>query len=255
MHFMGPVTDEMLMAYADGALSGEDAEAVERLLREGDVESREAVEAFRRTATLVRAAFADDANEPIPPALVQTVLGATAKPSILPFPRRRFDRYAMAIAASLAAVVVVGALSVLLRPLETPVAARFEVGPVPAGSQLANVLSKVPASTPVESEDGTSRLMVVSTFRDRSDRICREVEAMDASLAPQQVAVACRAAAGDGWLIEGVARVAAASDSAPGYAPAGAPEQDALKGLNAMLGAKAPLSVDEERRLIERGWQ
>lgn len=262
---MARVTDEMLMAYADGELSKQDAELVERLLREGDVESREAVDEFRKTAALVRAAFADDTNDPISETLVETVLAtkATPKPAAVAGSRSRparRERYAMAMAACLAAAVVVGGLATILRPLETVTAASLQLGPIDADSRLAHVLAKVPASTLVEIDDdnagAAAHLMVVSTFYDRYDRICREVELMDSALAPQQVAVACHTPDSSAWSVEGVARIATASDpSSSGYAPAGAPEQDALKSLQIMVGAKEPLSADEERRLIDAGWK
>ena len=259
---MARFTDEMLMAYADGVLSKEEAQVIERALREGDDESRDAIDDFRKSADLVRAAFAGDEHEPIPDTLVRMVLdtGTAPKPSVTPLRRSRFDRYAMAMAAGIAAVAVVGGLTVALRPSAT-VTAEFQVGPVQPGTSLANLLAKVPSSVPVASgtkESGAAQLMVVGTFLDKSDRVCREIELMDAALAPQQVAVACRERAADAWSIEGVARIAAAPDpsrDAPGYAPAGASESDAIKGLQSMLGVGEPLSAGEERSLIENGWR
>lgn len=261
---MARVTDEMLVAYADGELSKKDAELVEQVLREGDTECRDAIDAFRRTAILARAAFAADATEPIPDALVRTVLGTGDEGRPVDFNRRRrrrlavLDRYATAMAACLAVVFVAAGLMLALRPSERVTAGRLDLGPVPSGSPLAHVLATVPASTPVAAEtsgaDGASKLMVVSTFYDRTDRICREIELMDASLTPHRVAVACRARDGDSWSIEGAAQIAVAQDApSPDYAPAGAAEKDALQSLRKMLGAKDALPPDEERRLIDSG--
>lgn len=256
---MARIPDEMLMAYADGALSKEDAEAIERALREGegDAECRDAIDDFRISARLVRAAFADDVREPIPDALIRTVLGTGGSPtdSVVPFRRRRLNRSTMAMAASLAAVAVIGGLTVALGPWTTT-ESRLAVGPVQPGSQLASVLETVPASVPVDS--GTTQLMIAGTFFDKRDRICREVEVMDSALTPQEVGVACRANDSGAWSIEGVARIAAASDPSRGarnYTPAGASEPDASKSLQMMLGAKEPLSADKERSLIGSGWR
>lgn len=262
---MTRVTDEMLMAYADGALSEAEAAAVERLLRDGDPEARAAVEEFRRTAALVRAAYADEAAEPVPADLVRTVLGhapARKPPGLSRLRRARASAapYALALAASLVAVLAVGSLWFSLAPPQAVVADALRIGPVEAGSRLANVLAKVPSGTPVEASTsasgGDAQLMVVGTFYDRHERICREVELMDRALAPQQVAVACRAPEDGRWSVEGIARIAAAPDATSGsYAPAGAPEKEALQGLMQALGAGDALSADDERRLIERGWQ
>lgn len=257
---MTRLTDEMLMAYADGALSEAEAAAVEELLRDGDAAARAAVEEFRSTAALVRAAYADDeAAGPAPADLVRKILRSppARRPSVLARLRPRAGAsapYGLALAASLAAVVAVGALWLVLSRPETVVADVLRIGPVEAGSGLANVLGKVPSGAPVEVGEG--QLMVVGTFYDRRGRVCREVELMDRALTPQEVAVACRTPDAGRWSVEGVARVAASPDASSGsFAPAGAPQKEALQGLMLALGARDALSADDERRLIERGWQ
>lgn len=98
--------------------------------------------------------------------------------------------------------------------------------------------------------------MVAGTFRDRNARICREVELLDAALVPRIAAVACRIPPTGIWNVEGTA-VIAQNDQGGGttFAPAGAPEKDALAALMSMLGAKTALEPAEERALIGNGWK
>lgn len=258
---MARITDEMLMAYADGVLAKEEAGVIERALANGDDEVRKAIDAFRRSSDLTRKAFAGDAHEPIPDALVDMVLGNDAKPTatLLSFPKRAIVRHPMALAASIVAVVALATgLTMSLREPATVTAEHFNIGPVPPGSTLATLLATKPSSVPLSTgaRDGT-QFMVVGTFFDKSNRVCRETELMDPSLSPQQVAVACRTPKGDGWTVEGIVQIAAASSpetDEPGYTPAGASEADAIEGLHVMLGAKHPLSADEERRLMDSNW-
>lgn len=259
---MARITDEMLMAYADGAaLPKEEAEAIERALDSGDTEVRKSIETFREASHLLREAFAQDAHEPMSDTLIQTVIGTSRPVSsdrkrLPPVRRRAFAPYAMAMAASVAAIAVVGGLIGSLTKPQVTIADQFKAGPVAPDSVLATLLATKPSSVPLPAEDGTgAQVMVVGTFLDKHNRACREAELMDSTLAPQQIAIACRSS--NGWRIEGIAKIAggpSAQSYDPGYTPAGATEADALKGLQLMIGAKEPMSPEEERRLMENGW-
>src|SRR5690606_28570761 len=68
------LTDELLMAYADGALPDTEAASVASAL-EHDVEARAIVAEFRRTAERARAAYADIMTEAVPDNIIHSVLG------------------------------------------------------------------------------------------------------------------------------------------------------------------------------------
>lgn len=270
-------SDEVLMAYADGALGEPQRAAVEAALV-GDAEARATVEGFRRTRELIGAAFGAPMSSKPPDVLLQTILGApilgapaatgspmlqaieggrsddsasASRPHASALPRR--DRWApTALAASLALAGGIG-LGVLLAPL---VIGRGEptvmLGAVPIDSGLAEVLERHPSGKP----SADRRWTVVATFRDRDGRACRELELLspDATPRPLAAGVACRRREG-GWTVEGAARIAEARGSTGAIEPAGVPERDALEGLLNLLGASRALPGEEERALIDKGWR
>ncbi len=264
------LSDEQLMAYADGEVTADHAEVGTRL-REGlSVEEQSALEDFRRTRELVRVAFAEEAAEPPSAALVALLLeGLPAsqgtQPKVVPLhekarraPPRSISRLAFAAAASIAALVAAAVLWPLTEGRDD-IAGQVVPGPLARESEFARVLETRPSGDPVAigeaSSAGRQHLMVAGTFRDRSGRVCRELELLDAELSPRVVAVACRSVSGD-WGVEGAVAVASGAAGDPkAYAPAGTPEQEALGALMSLLGASRTLEPEEERRLIGSGWK
>ncbi len=102
--------DEMLMAYADGALDATAAARVARTaLADRDVARR--IEMFRHTAMLARAALAPVVDEPVPARLVAIVREAPAGNVVALRPKAGGIRrpLAWAVAASVALFVMLGA--------------------------------------------------------------------------------------------------------------------------------------------------
>lgn len=271
---MTRLTDEQLMAYVDGEPPGATQEVVERIRAGLSAEEQSALEDFRRTRDLVQRAYADDAAESPPASLVAMILDRPADAEDAAFAQsptanvisikrawtqpRSVARLGFAMAASLATLFA--ALFFWSIPSHrNDIASTLAPGPVAAQSELASVLETRRSGDPVAigpSSGERDHLMVAGTFRDRNGRICREVEALDGELTPQLAAVACRSAETGAWSVEGVAAIArlTGSDGAS-YAPAGAPEQEALEALTALLGAQQIMKPDEERELIGRAWR
>lgn len=264
------LSDEQLMAYADGEVTADQADVGVRM-REGlSVEEQSALEDFRRTRELVRAAFAEEATEPPSAALVALLLEGPpssqgTQPKVVPLqaqgrraPQRSVSRLAFAAAASIATLVAAAVLWSLTKG-RGDIAGQLVPGPLARESEFARVLETRPSGDPVATDEASSagrqHLMVAGTFRDRSGRVCRELELLDAELSPRVVAVACRSARGD-WGVEGAVAVASGAVGDPTtYAPAGTPEQEALGALMSLLGASRTLEPEEERRLIGSGWK
>lgn len=256
------LTDETLMAYADGALPDAEAASVASAL-EHDTEARAIVAEFRRTAERARAAYAEIMTEPVPDSLVRTVLGTEPRAANVVDmvrgrkPRSQIWRMALPLAASVALLIGVAA-TLLLR--ELPAAHSIALGPVPTATPLAELLeikaSGVSVAQTRGAAEGEKHLMVVATFRDRKARICREIEVLDANMQAKLAGAACRDSASGTWIVEGVARIASAPVSQGStFAPSGTDEKDALDGLLAVLGASKALTADEEQRLIAQGWR
>jgi anti-sigma factor RsiW len=114
-------SDEALIAYLDGELDPAEQRHVEAWL-DADPGARDRMSALTRSADLVRSAYADIANEPVPERLLAAARGETAAPAPLPqaevvvLPRRRAagpvlgrSRYiGLAAAAALFGIVIGG---------------------------------------------------------------------------------------------------------------------------------------------------
>jgi hypothetical protein len=256
------LTDELLMAYADGALPDTEAASVASAL-EHDVEARAIVAEFRRTAERARAAYADIMTEAVPDNLIHCVLGTGMRAAnVVDMARARKARpanwrIALPLAASVALLIGVAA-TLLLR--ELPTAQMIALGPIEPATPLAELLETKPSGVAVarrgRGADGGEHLMVIATFRDRKARICREIEVLDANMQAKLAGAACRDPSGGAWIVEGVARIAYTLPSHQGnFVPSGTDEKDALEGLLAILGASKALTADEEQRLIAGRWR
>lgn len=244
MAIMG-MTDEMLMAYADGQLSAAEAAEVERAIA-ADESLAEKVAIFADSRSAVRRAYAVPPQVPTAlAARVQAMAEAdaaqrrdnsTASNVVdLAARRRQVPFWQLPVAASIALVIGAGS-AWLLRPggvgsdglqvagLNDP-AIISALGTVLAGERI-----------PV---GGGAEFAAIATFRDGDGLLCREFE-HDRTGGATVVAVACRVDAN--WDVR-FAITSAASD-AGGYAPA-----SSLETLDAYLsatGAGAPLSAEGE---------
>jgi len=101
--------DATLVAYVDGECDPATATAIaEASARDAELRARIAV--FQESAVMVRAAFADLVDEPVPERLIAAARGAPAPAggaTVVPFHRRPAARWiALPLAASLAALVI-----------------------------------------------------------------------------------------------------------------------------------------------------
>lgn len=267
-------TDEILMAFADGALDPEESQRVERYL-ESDPEAKRLVEQFRRSALLAQDAFAAPMSTQPPVNLVDLILAGRpnlsaaipAKPGesqskangangdVIDFRRAHRDRaiwvrFAVPLAASLALLVGIGAGLLLSRLGSSSSPDALALGTVAGDTALHRSLEQARSG---EQRDGH---VVVSTFRDKYGRYCREIELVkQADRQPFIVGVACRDGRSE-WIVEGAARLAVIRQQPPGtsYTPSGASERDALEALLNLLGAGKVLSPQEEGAALSRKW-
>lgn len=260
-------TEETLNAYADGALDADARAEVESQLAT-DAAARAFLEKLRRANALAREAFAEPFQEPPPQTLIDMILQAPDTvesdgviPLDVPTSRRRTIRhYSLPLAAALALAIGLAAGLLLGRqPAQEPNA--VALGDVAPGSQMYRLLERHPSGSILDmpAQQGLAqRLSVVATFRDRHARPCREIEVLppvNAGQQPLAAAVACRGPNGS-WTVEGTVRLTYAPSATAGqFEPSGVPEKDALDGLLAMLGAQTALSSDDERLMMQRGWQ
>ncbi len=254
------LTDETLMAYADGALNESDAAAVAAAL-ESDPQAAAKVAAFRQTGA--RLAGAARGLDEVPPALrarIEETLAASrpaagggdaAEPApagtVTPFRARPAAQararlagggWPMALAASLALAIGLGA-GLGLRDSGAP-SDGGQLALLPSDG-LAPLLDTLPSGETAPLADGA--LSVVSSFRAGDGRLCREVEFAGADAAAA-LAVLCRNA-GD-WQPQLAMRLG----QSDGFAPASGLET--VETFLGTLDAGPPLTPEEEAAALAR---
>lgn len=121
---MTQVSDDMLMAYADGELDATTAADIRRAIAADPALGRRAA-AFTNTRLVVRDAFGDVLHEPVPETLVATVLRGETRENVIAFPPRGGVLTRLALAASLALAAGLGGYA--LHPLLAPEAVSPEI--------------------------------------------------------------------------------------------------------------------------------
>jgi hypothetical protein len=246
------LSDEMLMAYADGELDAANADRVDRALRE-DPAIAVRIAGFLRSRRLSRAALGPVPG-PVPPVLESAMRGlstAAAKPSgggttarpelhrWLEWWRRSF----LGLGAGLAgAVALAGLAGYLLAPghLSVPPAnglvALLELPET--GSALSTVLTGETKSL------GGGRLRAIATYRLPDGAVCRDV-VLDRNDEAAE-AVACRSTSEQRWKL----RVAVLTDAGgDGYAPASG--KSVIDSFLELQGAQSPTTGEAERKLLQ----
>jgi len=274
------VSDEVLMAYADGVLDPAERDAVEAALQRHP-ECRQKVEKFRATLSPLQSLFRESIGIDHLDPLIDRIRRADLAPSptsarpaevrLLPqarptrAPRHPWQQhYPVAIAASLALLIGAG-LGSLLQPRaasSVPTASFIGIsdGRLTAQGSLQDLLEHTARGVPVRAElagGGTWELEATFSFRSIGEQPCRRYELR--SKAQEHFAgFACRD--GDGqWTVQAHAKL----DSTPvnpsaGFAPASGPSADAADvaleaAIRAASGGSIYRDADEKAALVA-GW-
>ncbi len=241
------IDDDRLMALADGEITGPEAEAMQARIA-ADVDLAERYALFVETADLARQAMQDLPEAHVSDALVARIRAigeASAPPEITnvvplraaPAPAEPKRWQPMALAASLALAVGLGAGLMLSGGSDAPLGAPFNTA-------MTDELDSLPSGTPAQLSDGTA-LTVVASFTDAAGQFCREYEASNPA-GGSYVAVACRA---DGdWQLQFAMTQADNAGAEAGYTPASS--LDTLDAFYTSTRAGQPMTQEEERAFL-----
>jgi anti-sigma factor RsiW len=188
---------ETLSAYVDGELDDAGAAAVERAMA-ADTRLRDRVREIRETDATLRAALGGPLRDRVPPRLLSAIddgFGARR--------RRRLPRFALPIAASIAAVVVLGAVGYRLHEAqldaakEAVIAAQARERAVLTATinhVLETVVSGKSVAWEVPETGVRGAVTPIRTYRSTSGHWCREYRVQEeaASKTTDQRGVACR---------------------------------------------------------------
>ena len=272
---MVKIDDEMLMAYADGALDPTQTAEVEALLA-GDAKAAETVRVFRESGRLAASAFDGILREPVPERLVRAASGVSEAADsgvVVDFAKRRqqrqpaaYGRMALPLAAAIALMIgVAGGFGVsrLDQPAAPAALSTASLTEVPVFQEtMENARSNVPVAWQGASGESVGEIMPVLTFRDAAGEICREFRTTLASADATEIGfgVACRRDDA-AWRTE----ILVAGPTIPQSAPAGGGMTAATGGagdneaqfrqmVDDLIGDDV-LSGEAEAELIANGWQ
>ncbi|MEZ5817386.1 MAG: hypothetical protein R3D44_09915 [Hyphomicrobiaceae bacterium] len=274
------VSDEQLMAYADGELDGPLAVDIEHALRE-DAALRGRLQRFSAPRQRVAVAFETVLREPVPDHLVELVRGHASsaierrrddarvlpfvarKPTAdmpLPRPGPRPAYRPHRVAASVLLFALGCSTGYLARPSSNP-------GEAPSARQgnsemslrlasfLEAVLEAAPSGVLKKADSGQPTHLTANvrgTFKARDGRFCREYKVAIGE-GQHLAGVACRQD-GLGWVIENQARVAVVAKPASGIRPAAANATSPIDETVDSLIDGGLLDPGEEAELLKRGW-
>jgi hypothetical protein len=252
------ISDETLMAYADGELDAAARAEVESAMRE-DPQIENRIAAHRALRQTVQAAYSAELSEGIPDRLLTAARGVAGKQAgkvvNLQDARAAMERNALRArplpsqwrtAGTIAASVMVGVgLGVWLSGRSESPLMQSAGGPLVARGQLAKALSNQLAAE--QSRNSTVRIGL--SYLAKSGDYCRTF-ALSGAVSPS--GLACRH--GEEWQVQALTQgPGAVGDSS--YRTAGSPMSAAiLKSVEGQIAGE-PLDQAGERTARERGWK
>lgn len=272
---MTSLSDEMLMAYADGELTAADRAQVEAVLAHDPV-AAERVAAFAATGRALGILYSTPMLEPVPQRLIEAVMGQSnmgpskATATVIPFNRpQRVKPQAVpnwAMAASVAVLALgIGTLWMAKQHNSADADGLYGVaasgdGVKLAGLELAAALnSTLSATTAALVIDGQAASMKpVFSFAAASGAICRQYQ-INRTDAPPIGGVACRSN-GEQWQIEGQVTLAASPPASERLgdgkiitaAGASSPVIDAI--VDKIIDGDV-MGLDQEAAAMKNGWR
>ena len=254
---MTALSDEKLVAYADGELSEEEARQVRDLLRD-DAEARSRLAVFESSAQLAREAYSDVLREPVPERLTSAI-GAPPPQAGSEPERGSWWRWLFGPAVPLAGASLVAGMAIMfaLTPGGPSKPGQQGLGVAVLSAPVTELLETKPSFQVAEwTADGSPRrAMPVATFIGEGGSHCREIELTQGSGDDTRTtfAVACRGAGGTWALTAMVPAAKGDGATGDGFQPASG-AREGVEQMFEALRSGAVLSAEEEAALIERGW-
>jgi hypothetical protein len=231
----GKITEEMIMAFADGKLAGPEAEAVREAIA-ADTTLRDRFDAYEQSRLVLAAGFDGLLERPVPESMRKLVMEQAAPvEAIVSLDAARTRRRGLfgfdVLSQAAAAAVLLGAAALggyQFGQNEPEAVELVLAGLLPQESPIAAALSSTPAGK--RAEVGGAEFLAIATFETGEGQVCREFELNRGGSGA--VGLACRVEAG--WQIE-VAALNLTGSATGQFLPASA---DAFELVGTALEAK-----------------
>jgi hypothetical protein len=242
---------ERLAAFVDGEMSPEEAAEIVLYLADHP-EDQGWVDELMVANTVLAKAFAAPMAEPVPPAILAAIGLETPRKDaeVVPFRRARgvsvLVAGAMALAATVAGVVVMGGLT-------TGQGVVLAIGPVAPESALAQVLDAVPTGSP-QRIDGLGQVTILATMP-TAEGYCRELEVTDQEAGLLRAGLACSVGGGDWDVAVLIEERFPEMNSEDGFAAASGTLVAGMAPFLDQVGAGMILTPQAEADVIAGGWR
>jgi hypothetical protein len=244
---MTVISDETLMAFADGELGAGEADRVRAMLQSSD-SLRERLRRLRATDDLLKAAVS--AQLDVPERFASLLGGET--PSSAPVVQLRqrgwSRRHWLPMGAGIAAALLIVAAGNLMMNDRMPWLEQVEDGIALAGPVLS-MIADTPSGQVARS--GGLDVKPVVSFVSADGRMCREAHVQDSEMAAR--ILVCRDVAENEWCVEAFSRVKPVVNR-QAYQTAGIANDPVIDAAYGRLGRKGILDREAEARAIRSGW-
>lgn len=247
------ITNELLMAYADGQLPPEQVLEIEAALAASE-DLRTIVDGYRKTALAARMAFEGVLREPVPDRILSLFDRQPQAEIIRPSFARRPNPM-LALAASLGVLAAGLGLALIWQGRSTtgPRIAEPVTEGLAAPGALASALETLGARQMLRSPAG-ERITPVVTYPQKGGGWCREYR-MTGQAAVGSAGIACRDMGAAGWqIVVHLPWTPPASVADRDFVPSG-PAPEAVDAVAERRQGGTPLTAVEESTLIARGWR
>jgi hypothetical protein len=246
------ITDEMIMAFADGELSGPEAEAVSAAIQASSA-LKQQFDTYKQSRRVLAEGFGGLLDRPVPEDMKKLVLEQAAPGGgVISLDAARSRRKRLfgpdVLSRVAAAVVLLGAAALggYQAGQHQPAADNLVfAGLLPEDSPIAVALSSTPSGNSIDV--GGSGFVAVATYEIGEGQVCREFE-LDRG-GSGTVGLACRVE--DGWQVE-VAALNAAVGVTGQFLPASADAFELVGQALDAKGAHALVDPEQEACLLDR---
>jgi hypothetical protein len=271
---LSEISDDVLMAYADGELTDDSRIRVDAALAcDPNVQRRLAV--FTATGKNLANLFDAPMQEPVPARLIHAITSSTdgagasnltrsSEANVVRFPSRRRPPFigtpARAMAASLTVLLAAASAFWLLKPPSNDAQSTFGLATSGsaekiAGDALASVLETVPSARTAERKIASEIATIRPTFSfaTSASGYCRQYDIFRDKL-DGLTGVACRQPTG-AWRIEIHWPSGAHLSSSDAVLPAGREDREPIESVVDGLISGDVLGPDDEVRVMSNGWR